>query len=169
MRLGRIWRVPIGLATSLWLGACIQHADLTLPSAKEVESHYTSDAEMHAAINGNVAEVTVRQPAGQLARGGSLWGKVGPYIYLFSDQTRQLFEDFPGLAGVRVTTRTAAGDEVANALLKRDQLSDILWRRSLNIAGLARRDGTKRPGLLDDLVRWGEQHTDYHYNRRYTR
>ena len=55
------------------------------------------------------------------------------------------------------------------ALLLRGELSDLLWRRSMNIAGRARRDGTNRMTLLEDLVRWGEDHTTYEYNERYIR
>ena len=146
-------RFPVALGLTLLVAACVKPRDLTLPTAEEVESHYTSDSELTAAINGNVAEVRVEQPASQLRRGGTLWAKVGPYIYLLSDETRQLFDDYPGLAAVRVITTTSSGAEIANVLLKRDELSDILWRRSLNISGLARRDGTEHPGLLDDLIR----------------
>ena len=39
----------------------------------------------------------------------------------------------------------------------------------MNIAGHARRDGTDRVTLLEDLVRWGEHHTTFEYNERYTR
>ena len=89
------------------------------------------------------------------------------YVFLFTEETQRLFADHSGLAAVRVIT--LVGDaEVANVLLARDELSDILWRRSLNIAGLARRDGTERVTLLEDLVRWGETHTEYTYNPRYT-
>lgn len=168
MRLTARPRIPIALALTLVAVACARPRDLTLPTAEDVESYYESDVTLEAKINGNVAEIRVEQPAGQLRRGGTLWAKVGPYIYLFSDETRQLFEDYPGLAAVRVITRTAAGAEIANALLAREELSDILWRRSLNISGRARRDGTDHPGLLDDLIRWGEQHTEHEYNRRYT-
>jgi hypothetical protein len=93
---------------------------------------------------------------------------VGPYIFLFTEETYQLFEDFPGLAAVRVVTKVGNA-RVASALLARDELSGVLWRRSLNIAGQARRDGTKRVTLLEDLVDWGEAHTDFTYNDRYTR
>jgi hypothetical protein len=93
---------------------------------------------------------------------------VGPYIFLFSGETHQLFQDYPGLAGVRFIT-TVGDVEVGNALLARETLSDVRWRRSLNIAGLARRDGTGQVTLLQDLVRWGEDHTEYTYNPRYTR
>ena len=151
------------------LGACQGQADLTLPTAGQVQEYYASvpglqDAEMH----GNVAVVTVRQPASQLRRGGTLWAKVGPFIYLFSEETQRLFQDFGGLGGVRVITRTETGTEVANAMLAREELSDVLWRRSLNIAGLARRDGTERVTLIEDLVDWGEDHTEFEYNGRFT-
>ncbi len=52
----------------------------------------------------------------------------------------------------------------------RDALSDIQWRRALNIAGRARVNGTQRVTLLQDLVRWGEdQAEEYNYNPRYAR
>jgi hypothetical protein len=56
---------------------------------------------------------------------------------------------------------------VASALLSYDELTDVLWRRSLNISGLARRDGTERVTLLEDLIEWGEDHTEFQYNPRY--
>ena len=149
------------------LGACAEGQELVVPSAEEVETYYTSENVLEVEISGNVAVLTVRQPAAELRRGGSLWAKVGPYIYLFSDETRRLFDDFSGLAAVRVITRTASGDEIANALLARDELTGVLWRRSLNISGQARVEGTERPGLLDDLIRWGEDHTEHSYNTRY--
>lgn len=155
------------LASTALLGACIERPELTIPTAEQVASYYSSATELSAEIRGNLASITVVQSATQLRRGGSLWAKVGPYVYLFSDETRQLFEDFPGLAAVRVSTRTAGGVAVASATLTRDELPDILWRRSLNIAGQARRDGTARPALLEDLIRWGEEHTEHEYSQRY--
>ncbi|MEE2905949.1 MAG: hypothetical protein VX801_06075 [Gemmatimonadota bacterium] len=60
--------------------------------------------------------------------------------------------------------------EVANVLLGRDALSDVQWRRALNIAGRARVNGTQRVTLLQDLVRWGEDYAEeYNYNPRYAR
>ena len=54
-------------------------------------------------------------------------------------------------------------------MLLRDELNDLTWRRALNIAGVARRDGTEQPSKLEDLARWGEDHTEYEYNPRYVR
>ncbi len=156
------------LMAALAVVACAEPQELTLPTADEVVSYYTYEGRLSAEMNNNVATLFVAQDPQLLRRGGVLWAKVGPYIFLFSDETRQLFEDFPGLAGVRVVT-TVGRAEVAEALLARTELTDVLWRRSLNIAGLARRDGTEQVTLLQDLVRWGEDHTQYDYNPRYTR
>lgn len=143
--------------------------DLTVPTAKEVEEAFTYDGSLSVSMSGNVAEVKVSQPAQHLRRGGTLWAKVGPYIVLFSEESENLFLAYPGLAGIRVITTTSGGTEVARALLPRDTLNELTWRRALNIAGLARRDGTRRPTLLENLVRWGEDHTEFSYNPRFTR
>lgn len=153
---------------SLSAAACADRPEPTLPTAEEVEAYYEYESDLEAEIVGNVAVITVEQSAMQLRRGGRLWAMVGPYIFLFTEETRQLFEDHPGLAGVRVNTRVGSA-RVATALLAREDMPDILWRRSLNIAGKARRDGTHRMTLLEDLVEWGESHTEYEYNERFTR
>jgi hypothetical protein len=160
------WMAAVSLSVCS-LAGCGGPSELTLPKADDVESYYESQTGLEAELVGNVAVITVAQSPQQLRRGGSLWAKVGPYVYLFTEETYQLLEDYPGLAAVRVVTRVG-GAEVANALLPRDELSGVLWRRSLNIAGQARRDGTGRVTLLEDLVEWGEEHTDFTYNTRYT-
>lgn len=167
-RTGSRLRSATAVAVALGAVACRGSEELPLPTAEQVESYYEYESALDAEVAGNVAVIEVEQSAQQLRRGGRLWAMVGPYIFLFTEETRRLFEDFPGLAGVRVITHVG-GAEVANALLTRDELPDILWRRSLNIAGKARRDGTERPTLLENLVEWGEAHTDYTYNERYTR
>ena len=154
------------LATTALLGC--EAPDLTVPSAAEVESRYVSEHPLTVEMSGNVAEVTVVQPTAQLRRGGALWAKLGPYVYLFTESTRELFESYGGLAGVRVVTRTPDGTEVARALLERDELNDVTWRRALNIAGRARRDGTGRIRLMEELISWGEDHTTHHYGAAYT-
>lgn len=157
------------IAVAATLGACAPAAeDLPLPSADEVVGYYDYANGIEAEVVGNVASITVEQDPHQLRDGGRLWAMVGPYIFLFTEETRQLLEDYPGLAGVRVTTRVGTA-QVATALLAREEMPDILWRRSLNIAGRARRDGTNQMTLLEDLVEWGEGHTEFEYNPRFTR
>ncbi len=152
------------LLMGIW--AC-QPPEAVVPRAEEVEGYYEVPAGLTVEMVGNVAELTVRQPTGQLRRGGTLWAKVGPYVYLFSQETQSLFRDFNGLAGVRVVTTTPAGREVARAFLTRDTLNDLTWRRSLNVSGRARAEGTQHPSLLEDLIRWGEDHAEFEYNPRY--
>ena len=157
------------LLVSAGLLAGCEEPDLTLPSARVVEGAYVYDGSLQAAMSGNVAEITIVQPEQQLRRGGTLWAKVGPYVLLFSKETESLFLEYSGLAGVRVITTTPGGTEVARALLPRSALNDLTWRRALNVSGLARRDGTRVPTRLEALVRWGEDHTEYEYNPRYSR
>lgn len=157
------------LAVLAAVSGCQQPADAPLPDAETIRAYYDYEGDLDAEVTGNVALVTVSQPPDQLRRGGTLWAKVGPYVILFSRETQQLFLDHPGLAGVRVETRDGEGERVATALLPRDELSDIQWRRALNIAGLARRDGTRQVTRLEDLVRWGEEHAEFEYNPEYTR
>ena len=144
-------------------------AELPLPEAERVEAAYVYPGGLEARISGNVAEVRITQSPDHLRRGGRLWAKVGPYILLFTDGTFQLFEDYPGLAGVRVVTQIPDGTEVARATLAHDALTGVQWRRALNITGRARRDGTERVTLLEDLVEWGEDHAEFEYNPRYMR
>ena len=164
-------RTPLCLAflvLSVFFAGCVDQ-DLTLPTSGEVENAYLYPGGLEARMRGNVAEVTITQAARDLRKGGTLWAKVGPYVLLFSEETEGLFTGFPGLAGVRVITVSSDGNEVARALLARDSLNGITWRRALHIAGLARRDGTRRPSLLEELVDWGEDHTEYTYDHRYSR
>ena len=162
----RLW--PVAVLAALASTGCQPTGDLALPSAEEVQSYYEYESRLEASVTGNVATVTVAQDAQQIRRGGSLWAKVGPYVFLFTDETHRLFQDYPGLAGVRVVTRVGEA-EVASALLQRSELSDVLWQRAKNIAGKARRDGSQRVTLLEDLVEWGEAHTEFEYNSRFTR
>lgn len=155
-------------AAALGLGGCDRPA-LAVPTAAGVSGYYQyAGGTLSVEMSGNVAEITVQQPEDQLRRGGELWAEVGPYIVLFTAETRDLFDDWPGLAGVRVVTTTPWGEEVARAFLRRDTLNDVTWRRALNIAGHARREGTEQPSRLEALVEWGEDHTEYRYSPEYT-
>ena len=69
------------------------------------------------------------------------------------------------MSGARVITRTRDDREVARAFLNRGALNELTWRRARNIAGKARTEGTRRPVLLEDLVKWGQDHTEFGYNK----
>ena len=159
-------RLIINVVTmSVVLGAlACEKAELGMPSEVAVEALYSS-SDLTARVTGNVIEITVDQPVRHVRRGGALWAKVGPYIYLFTEETEALFRAYPGLSGVRVITRTGRnGTEVARAFLHRETLNEITWRRSKNIAGKARTEGTRRPVMLEELVSWGQEHTEYEYS-----
>ena len=160
------------LAVSLILGplGCENEVDLSLPSESEAGAHYTSVSDLSVRVSGNIVELTVDQPIRQVRRGGSLWAKVGPYIYLFTDETETLLREYPGLSGVRVITRTGGDQmEVARAFLHRDSLNELTWRRARNIAGKARTEGTRRPVLLEELVEWGQEHTEFGYSEEFVK
>ena len=143
-------------------------ASPSLPSEAQAEAHYVSSSDLSVRITGNIVELTVDQSLRQVRKGGALWAKVGPYIYLFTDETESLLREYPGLSGVRVITRTDSDKaEVARAFLHRDSLNELTWRRARNIAGRARKGGTRRPVLLEELVEWGQDHTEFGYNQEF--
>lgn len=163
-------RLAVLAGVALFLGACelFQEERLPMPTAEDARAYYDGHRgvrEVH--IDGNVVEVEVQQPREQLRRGGSLWARGGPYVHLFSPSTRDLFEAWPGVAGVRVITHSPDGDEVARALLVRDTMNGLLWRRSLNLLGHALNEGTARPRRLEELIHWGEDRTQYEYDPDY--
>jgi len=137
---------------------------VTVPTAAQADSVFRAHGiEATVTVSGNVVELDAAQPAIQLERGGALWARVGPYIYLFSPATSQLFDNYPGLAAVR--TRTHVGRrEVATAQLVRDTMRAGEWRQATGILAQALKEGTYRPSRLEELVRWGERFTTYHYN-----
>jgi hypothetical protein len=141
--------------------------ELTLPTAAQADSIFTEyGIHGQVAISGNVVELTANQAPDQLARGGALWAKVGPYIYLFTPATLEIFEQYPGVAAVR--TRTAVRDaEVARVMLVRDTLHSADWAHARNLLGHALKEGTSRPSRLEELVRWGERFTTFEYNPVY--
>jgi hypothetical protein len=165
-----LFALLLGLA--LALGGCeqlrFQQPDLTLPDETEAAGFYHNfEGISGVALSGNVVVLHVQQPIAQLHRGGSLWARVGPYIYLLSPGTRDLLLAYPGVAAVRVITYTGKDEEVARAMLLRDNMSDYQWQRSLHLLGLALKEGTASPSRLTDLVRWGEQYTDFNYSPAY--
>ncbi len=167
----RISRVGLALASIGLLGAASCEApDLTLPSEAEARGYYSAASDISVRVNGNVLEILVNQPLQQVRRGGTLWAKVGPYIYLFTAETESVLNAYPGLAGVRVITRTSRRDtEVARAFLSRDRLNELTWKRAKNVAGKARLEGTERPSYLEDLVEWGEDRTEFAYSSEFVK
>lgn len=165
-RLGR--RTLLAGALSLLLasaGGCQPDQDLEVPTSSELEGLYGERTEV--ALEGNVVEVTAPQDPRQLRRGGDLWARVGPYIYLFSPRTQELFREWNGVAAVRVRTVTPEGTEVARAMLRRDELTSVTWREAKSRVVRARKEGTEKPGYLGDLVDYGEDHTTYEYSEQF--
>jgi hypothetical protein len=134
------------------------------PRAAQVQGHYQYAGELDVEITGNVARVVVEVDPVPFQRGGDLWAKAFPYLFLFSQATRDVFDLYPGLGGVRVVAQHPNGQVISEALLPRGTMNDYSWRQGLNIAALARLEGTERPGRMRDLVRWGEDHTEFVYN-----
>ncbi len=137
------------------------------PPAEVVADYYKTPAGLEVTLDGRTVEIEVTQSDRQLRRGGTLWAKVGPYVFLFTEESQALFRDHAGVQGIRVTTRNSAGRMVATALLRRGALTEVQWQRALNIAGRARKDGTAQMTLLEDLVDWGEEHTEFEYDTRF--
>jgi len=159
--------VPLLVLVPVMAGCEREAPERPVPSAAEIAAYYDYAGELSVEISGNVAQVSVTIDPGEYARGGDLWAKAFPYIFLFSPGTREAFREHPGLGGVRVMTRHPGGDIMAQARLERGQLTEATWRQALNVAGQARREGTERPGYMSDLVRFGEQRTDFQYNPDY--
>ena len=168
MERARSWRLVAGLiGFALATTGCAPEPDRELPAEAALDSIYGGDVEI--TLNGNVVELTVTQDGAQLRRGGSIWAKAAPYIFLFTPQTRDLLERYGGIGGVRVTTVDGQGRFVARALLERATLNSVTWTRAINVAGRARVDGTRRPQTMLDLAEYGEEHTEFEYSREYVR
>lgn len=168
---GRGAALALALLLALPVGACerlgLDDEPPPVPSAAEVERHYDYAGELSVEISGNVAQVSVVVDPEEYARGGDLWAKAFPYIFLFSPATRDAFREHPGLAGIRVMVLHPNGDLMSQALLERGTLTGRGWQMAFQVAGDARREGTERPGLMHDLVRWGEDRTEFQYNPDY--
>ena len=128
------WRQMMGMGfgiLALSVAGC-EERDLTVPTESEAQAYFAETPGVTVEVGGNVVVVKVNQPYEQLRRGGALWARVGPYVYLFSTTTEQLFKDFGGLGGVRVTTSTGSRQErVATALL-----AEAERRTGLRVEGL---------------------------------
>jgi hypothetical protein len=144
---------------------CLPTADTSLPRPTELEGLFGPRSDLR--LNGNVVEVQVAQSPEQLRRGGPIWAKAGPYIYLFTPQTKSIFDDYGGVGGVRVTTNDGRDRMIARALLHRSTLNSVTWQRAINVSGRARIEGTTRPNTMVDLIEYGEENTEFEYSGRY--
>lgn len=160
----------------LWLGAASVVAgceafgrdELVLPTQEEARMAFASHPSVtDVNLSGNVVEVVVEQPLEHVQRGGSLWARFGPYAHLFSPAARSIFENFSGVAALRVITRLPNGTEIARATLRRDATNLSVWRRGEALLATALQQGTERPGQVERLVHWAEGIADYEYNPQY--
>jgi hypothetical protein len=152
------------LVAALLLGASAcdpRGAGANLPDPDAVAERYGGAAEVE--VRGNLLQVQV-PVAPESLRGGAIWARSGPYFYLFSPPTRDLFVEYPDLAAIRVVTVAPGGEEVARAELRRDALTEVRWREALYRSAVAQRDGTERPRALEELRYFGEDHTEFRYN-----
>lgn len=156
----RLWSVACVLLAVAAGCAREEGVGTELPNAATAAAEYGEGVE--AELRGNLLEVRVELPD-ELRRGGRIWAQGSPYFYLLSGSTRDLFVENPDLAAVRVITENAAGEEVARATLLSDELSEFQWRDAIAIAALAQTEGTERPGRIQDLILFGEEHTEFEY------
>jgi hypothetical protein len=151
----RFGRYLLAALLALPLTACSGGDEpLVLPDEATAAAAYGDEVE--AEISGNLLRLTVPMPAG-FERGGSLWEKSGPYFYLFTTATRDLFLNYPDLAAVEVSTTGPDGEEIARARLLRSALNEITWTRAIAYASQAQTEGTESPRYVDRLVRYGEE------------
>lgn len=150
------------VALALAGGACAREERApVLPDAGEVAAWYGEGTE--AELDGAVLEVRGTIEPDFLRRGGRIWARSGPFFYLFTVRTRDLFEEYPDLVAVRAIARTRRGEEVARAILHRSELSEVQWRTALARASLAQTQGTANPRRIEELIEFGEDHTEFRY------
>lgn len=118
-----------------------------------------------ARLSGNVLEIRGEIDAEFLRRGGRIWERSGPYFYLFNIHIRDILLAYPDLAAVRAITVSPDGRELARAMLHRDELSEIQWKEALARGSLAQTQGTDNPRRIEELIRYGEEHTEFSYSR----
>lgn len=154
------WMVPMVLAV---LGGCAGEGttEPVLPEPEPVAAWFGGSTRV--ILSGNVLEIRGEMDPDHLRRGGRIWQRSGPYFYLFNVQVRDLLRDYPDLAAVRAVTYGPGGREIARAMLYRDRLSAIQWKEALARASLAQTQGTERPRRIEELIYYGEQHTEYAY------
>jgi hypothetical protein len=154
----RFWMVTLVAGT---FGCAGERAPWVLPDPDAATTWY--GAGTTASIDGNVLDIQGTLDPDYLRRGGRIWARGGPYFYLFNVHVQQLFTDYPDLAAVRVRVSTPEGEELASAMLRRDALSEARWREALARASLAQQGGSENPRLIERLIQFGEDHTEFRY------
>lgn len=155
-------RVALVVAVAAAPLACTrEEGPRDLPTSDAAAARYGE--EVDAEIRGNLLELRIEM-SDELLRGGEIWARGGPYFYLFSSATRDLFVEHPDLAAVRAITLDPEGNEVARATLLRDRLSEFAWREALALGALAQQQGTERPRRIEQLIDFGEEVTEHSYN-----
>jgi hypothetical protein len=132
-----------------------------LPDAAEVAAWYGEGAEAH--FDGNRLEIRGTIDPDYLRRGGRLWARSGPYFYLFNVHIHQLLVDYPDIAAVRAIALTPSGEELAVATLARGGMNEPRWQEAMARVAIAQRDGTRNPRVVEQLIQFGEDHTEYSY------
>jgi hypothetical protein len=160
----KLWLMAL-LGGSVAAAGCsgAEAREARLPQAASVAAWFGEGTQ--ARISGNVLEVRGEIDPDFLRRGGRIWERSGPYFYLFNVRVRDLLEEYPDLAAVRAVTLAPDGRELARAELHREELSVYEWKEALARASLAQRQGTKSPRRIEELIRYGEDHTKFRYSK----
>lgn len=135
--------------------------DWELPDTATAQEWFGEDAKV--SFSGNVLELRGTIPAEFLRRGGSLWGQSGPYFYIFNVKVQELLEQYPDIGGVRAIAYSEDGTEVARAMLRRDAISGGQFLHGVRLASRAQAEGTESPRLVQDLIQFGEDFTEFSY------
>lgn len=160
----KLWLVAM-LAWGMGAAGCTgtEAREARLPEADSVAAWFGEGTQ--ARLSGNVLEVRGEIDPDFLRRGGRIWERSGPYFYLFNVHVRDLLEKYPDLAAVRAVTLAPDGRELARAELHRAELSVFEWKEALARASLAQREGTENPRRIEQLISYGEDHTEFRYGK----
>lgn len=161
--LRRGWKACVLCALAALSAACADGdaAEPVLPPADSTAAWFGGSTEVRH--SGNVLEIRGEIDPDFLRRGGRIWARSGPYFYLFNVRVRDLLLEYPDIAAVRAVTLSPDGREVARALLHRNELSVVEWKEALARASLAQTHGTESPRRIEELIRYGEDHTEFSY------
>ncbi len=136
-------------------------SDWELPDPAKAQEWFGENA--NVTLSGNVLELRGTIPADFLRRGGSIWAESGPYFYIFNVKVQELLEQYPDIGGVRAIAYSEDGTELARAMLRRDAIAGGQFLRGVRLASRAQTEGTENPRRVEELIRFGEDFTEYSY------